>query len=182
MRYTMKFAKYIFAILSVFNFLIIGCDNSPDTLEKGTFNVSINGYVEKSFSGSAIFEDIPYYNYTYFYLVLKEIDLSDEEYCYIEFQGTKLEKGTFELIDRENDESTQGKLIGMYADSDNYDNYFSAGGEIKVTYSSDTELIGNFDFPAVGYICIDGGEFQRVEIRITGEFHAVEGDVGIIIG
>jgi hypothetical protein len=162
--------------------MIISCDNSSDTLKKGTCKVSINGYVEKSLSGSAVFEEIPYYDRSYYFLVLEETDLPDGEYCYIQFNGSKLKKGTFELIDSENDESTQGKLIGMYAASDNYKDYCSTGGEIKVIYSSETELIGYFDFPAVGSICIGEGEYERVEIRISGEFYAVEGDVGIIIG
>ena len=127
-------------------------------------------------------EEITYYDNSYFFLELRETDLPVDENCYIQFSGTKLERGTFELLNNESDESSQGKPIGIYAASENSRDYFSIGGEIKVTYSTESELIGYFDFPAVGYIYNSEGEPQRVEIRISGEFHAIAGDTGIIIG
>jgi hypothetical protein len=71
--------------------------------------------------------------------------------------------------------------MGRYNDSECYGSFQSVSGKISITYASSIELKGWFDFSAYEYVPINHGEFQRVEVRITGEFYAEEGDTGIIL-
>ena len=161
--------------------LFIRCDNSVESLEKGGCKVNVNGFITKSYSGEAIFENVPSLQGSIFFLLLKDNNLSEEKYCFVEFSGSKPDVGTYNLINIEEDNNNKGKLAGRYNDSENYGSYKSIGGSIEIHYSSDKEIKGKFNFPAYEYVPSSNGEFQRVEIIVSGEFYAEQGYTGIIL-
>ena len=183
MRFYMNLQKSI-SFIFIVPFIIIfnGCDNSIEPLEKGTCEVNVSGYVVKSYHGQAIFENVPSLGgRKIFFMHLKDNNLSNDEYRYVEFSGSQPDIGTYELINIENNNSNEGKFIGIYNDSGSYGSYKSIGGRIGITYVRDNEIKGWFDFPAYENVPINNGESRRVEIKISGEFYATEGHTGIIV-
>ena len=176
----MEFQKLTLSAVFIFTLLLMSCDNLLNPLEKGTCKVTITGYETKSYSERAIFENIQGLQGKNFFLLLEDISLPEDEYSIVEFSGLKPDLGTYKLINVEDYKDSDGKLIGRYDNSENQGNYQSVGGIINITYASDTELRGLFDFPAYGFLAINGGT-KRVEIRSTGKFYAEEGSTGIIL-
>ena len=175
----MKTQNFILFLLLIYFVLFAGCENSVDSIEKGICKVNVTGYVTKSYSGEAIFENVTGpISGKVFFLVLRDISLPDGQYRFVQFSGSQPEIGTYNLINIE-DSSTEGRYIGSYNDSEMYGYYKSIGGEIGITYASNTEIKGWFNFLAYENISKDNGEFERAEINISGEFYAEEGYIGI---
>ena len=153
-----------------------------NNLKKGTCYVHIEGYLNKSFYGEAIYENVSTgFGYTLFFLELKDITKPGVNYRYVEFQGgSKPNVGTYTLYNFEND-SLKGTLLGRYNDSEVLGNFQSLGGTIEIEYSNVNELKGWADFYAYESVSIGNGQFIRVEIRITAKFYAEEGYTGIIL-
>ena len=175
----MKTQNSILFLFLIYFVLFAGCENSVDSIEKGICNVNITGYITKSYSGEAIFENATGpISGKVFFLILKDINLPEGQYRFVQFSDSQPEVGTYDLINIE-DSTTEGRYIGSYNDSEMYGNYKSIGGRIGFTYANDTEIKGWFDFLAYNNISKDNGEFERVEINISGEFYAKEGYAGI---
>ncbi len=176
MKLQKSFSFILISLIVLFN----GCYD-PEILDIGTCKVNVSGYINKSFSGQAIFENVPTLTNTngkVFFMHLTDVSLPHDKYCYVEFTGSRPELGTYNLTNTKN--SFKGILIGSYRDWENGETT-SLGGKIGITYASETELKGWFDFPGYKYIPLGDGTSQRVEIRVSGEFYAMKGSTGIIL-
>ena len=179
----MKIHIYTTTILLIICFLLGGC-YSDESIEKGTCRVTVKGYFNKSFSGQAVYENVPTgRGYILFFLVLKEIIETGINYHYVEFQsGSKPNIGVCSVANLENHgDSTLTGIPARYNDSEYYGTYQSTGGILEINSSSNNILKGKFNFIAYEYVPNNNGEFTRVEITVTGEFNAEEGNTGIII-
>jgi len=178
MKLQKSFSFILISLIVLFN----GCYD-PEILDIGTCKVNVSGYINKSFSGQAVFENVPTLTNTngkVFFMHLKDVSLPNDKYCYVEFSGSQPELGTYNLTNIENADSYKGILIGSYRDWENGETT-SVGGKIGITYASETELKGWFDFPGHKYIPLGNGTYQIVEIRVSGEFYAIKGSVGVIL-
>jgi hypothetical protein len=178
----------ILLIIILFIFLIQGCDlfesSDENYLSRGTCRINIEGYFNKSFSGQAVYENVPTgRGKTLFILSLNDIVEPGIDYRYVEFQGgVKPVVGTHNIINIENNnDSTKGILIGSYNDSEIAESFHSIGGTITINNAKDNILKGRADFTAVSNVSLGNGQSVRAEIRVTTEFFAEEAHTGIII-
>lgn len=179
--------------------LLLGCDltePSDETslecgtdLAKGSFEAEISGYVDKSFQGEAVFEtllDITTSNHIFF-LMLSDIEVAGDKYRSIMFERRRHSTpgvGRYNLANLEKPHALdRGKFIAFFDDTEisGKFRFKSTGGVLKICSSNNKVLKGVFDFPAYELISAEGGEYEKVEVRITGAFHAEAGDTGIII-
>ena len=181
---SLNFLKYLLITIYL---LIIQCDKNFDLLEannveRGTCYVNIEGYINKSFHGKAVYENVPTgYGNTLFFLELTDVTEPGVNYRYVDFQGgSKPDVGTYSLYNFEND-SIKGILLGRYNDSEVLGSFKSLGGTIEIEYSNGNKLKGWADFYAYESISIGNGQFIRAEIKITTTFYAEEGYTGIIL-
>ncbi len=155
-----------------------GC-NKEDLLDKGTSKIKVEGYLNKSFDGEAVFEDVPGLGgKTIFFLVLRNIEKPGEKYKFVQFSGSRPGIGKYTL--NPND-STQNKIYVEYEDSEVEGSFHSVDGILEINSSTIKGIKGRCDFSAETYISLGQGNFQKVNIKVTGEFYAQEGDVGIIL-
>jgi hypothetical protein len=85
------------------------------------------------------------------------------------------------MIPQGSQPTAPGKFAGSYDDSESYGSFKSEGGTLKISFAREQVLKGSFDFPAFELVPIGGGQFEKVEVRITGAFYVEEGDTGIIL-
>jgi hypothetical protein len=181
------------AIILIFCFLTGGCDSDEfiekDTgienvtlIEKGTCKITVEGYINKSFSGQAVFEDVSTgMGYSLFFLRLQDIIERVVNYRYVEFQGQVPVFGIQSIANLENhNDSTLSGIPARYNDSEFDGTFQSTGGSLEISSTDNNTFIGKFNFPAYGYVN-NNGVSTRVEITVTGEFYAEEGSVGIIL-
>lgn len=184
----MKNYIYLNSIILFFCFLYLGCDSDEFTekgtsIEKGTCKVTVKGYLNKSFSGKAVYDDI-YTGKGYFLFIMRLQDIIEPgvNYHFIEFQTvSKPNIGKHNIANFENqNDSTLSGIPARYNDSDHEGTFNSKGGSLEISLSDNNTLLGKFNFPAYGYVN-NKGESTKVEITVTGEFYAEEGDTGIIL-
>lgn len=128
--------------------------NSSDenSLEPGTFEVQVEGYVNQSFEGEAEFESI----FGRHYLELRYYH-SDESLRYILFSDeTKPETGNSTLVH------------GLFYSDTAQRMFESEDVPLSITKSREDVLEGSFDFTA------SNGDH---EVQITGTFYAQKGRV-----
>ena len=175
----MKVYFYITTGLLFFCFLNGGC-NKEDLLDSGTCKIKVEGYLNKSFDGEAVFDDVPGLGGTYFFLVLQNIEKPGEKYKFAQLMSKmKPNAGSYSL--NPND-TTQNNIYATYEDSDVEGSFHPVNGMLEINLSNNREIKGRCDFTAETYISLGNGNFQKVQIKVTGEFYAQEGNVGIILG
>ena len=175
----MKIYFYLTTVLILLCFLIAGCD-SEDLPEKGTCKVKVTGYLNKSFDGEAVFEDIPGLGgRTIFFLELRNVEKPGEKYQVVRFiNGSKPGAGRYSLNP---DDSTLNKIKVEYSDSEVEGIFKPNNGTLEIKYTNEEILKGWCDFTAETSVTRGGGVFQKINIRVIGEFYAEGGDVGIIL-
>ncbi len=177
-------------ILAMSCLLLGGCEiiGTEDgiSLEKGSFSVQVRGYINRSFQGEAVFETL--YGLAgepYFFLVLKDIGEPGENYRIVEFVQSHHGRpyvGTYNLANLEKpEEEDQDKFMGRYNDSECYGAFKSTGGTLTIHSANDYLLRGTFNFSAYELVPEEGGEYKKLEVRITGGLYAEKGDTGIIL-
>ena len=188
MSYFMITSKSIKYLLLTLCTLLMGCQKTLDSLDsnnisRGTCIVQITGYVNKSFQGQAIFENIYSLGSTYFFLDLKDVIEPGENYRIVEFTGFRPSSGLYNIknFEDEND-STKQTLIGRYSDSDILGDFKSMGGTMGIDSSNADVIIGWADFKAFHWESLGNGDSKKVEITISTRFYAIKGNTGIIIG
>jgi len=173
----MKTDLYITIVLLFLSFTIGGCDKE-EVLDSGTCKIKVEGYLNKTFYGEAVFEDIPSLGHTYFFLVLRNIEKPGEKYMLVRFTGARPGVGNYSL--NPND-STQNKMYAEYEDSEVEGNFRPLNGVLETNLSNNNVIKGRCDFTAETSISLGHGNFQKVQIKVTGEFYAQEGNIGIIL-
>ena len=181
--------------LLVLFFLYSACQNSvaPELsqtsgLPDGELEAQVQGYITRSIQGEAVFETLHGLgNEPYFWLRLR--DLTDIEgkrqYRLIDFvaeQEEPLEQGMYDLpIVEQGQEIESGDLSVTYQDSEVDGVFKSTGGTLEIHASDEAHVEGTFSFTAYDDVATGPGVFERVEIVVSGKFHAVKGEVGIIL-
>lgn len=182
------------ALLIYVLLIFSGCDalsSSDDeiNLEPGTFKVQVEGHVNQSFQGNAVFETKGTGLGFYFALVLQYID-TEGNYTTVEFRRKRkfandwlpLQPGTgsHRLVNYQKppEQRDSDKYSGYYSPDieDVNGRFHSAGGTLSVTASKNDVMKGSFDFPGYGSVDLGQGESKEVEVHISGEFHAVPGE------
>jgi hypothetical protein len=187
----MKSLIFLRYLLMTICLLLIRCEKNfnlldANNVERGTCYVNVEGYINKSFQGEAVYENVPTgYGNTLFFLELMDVTEPGVNYRYVELQGgDKPNTGTYDIINVEsNNDSIKGILAGWYNDSEVLDrsSFHSVGGKIVITNASSKVLKGSIEFTAAASISLGDGKFTRAEIRITAVFYAEEGYTGIIL-
>jgi hypothetical protein len=164
-------------VFLIFCFLLLGCE-SEDFIEKGTCKIFVKGYLNKSFNGEAIFQDVLGLGDTIFFLHLRDIIEPGKNYQFVQFMcGSKPDVGVYSLSRSD----TARNLVMEYNDSQVIGTFRSTNGILKIEFTNARELKGWFHFIADESIAIGGGQLETVTITVTGEFYAEMGDIGIIL-
>jgi len=164
-------------------FSLLGCDKSVEPLERGKCEVEISGYLNKTYSGEAVFENIPNgRGDKLFFLLLKISDKEKQSYSIVQLHGSIPAIGNNKLNNFEQNEDTAiSKLIGEYNDSEVEGIFKSTGGNVEIEVSNNSEIRGKTEFPAYENIAVGKGESIKAQINVRAKFYALEGNTGIII-
>lgn len=154
-----------------------------------TFQAEVEGYITRAIQGEAVFETLyGLGNEPYFWLRLSKVEDRDGDRSYqiIDFVAKRknpLEIGEYEFsIIEQGREIKSGDLSASYDDSEvNGSSFKSTGGTLQILASDDDTLEGIFTFTAYDDVQSAPGESERVEIEVSGKFHAADGHVGVIL-
>ena len=177
-----------FVVVLIACLLFMGCNliNSSDNLKPGTFEITITGEIEKSFHGEAVYEILHGLDGSpTFWLKLKDVPIPREDYRIINITaGEKPGEGTYDIWDAEKREPETDQYYINYSDSDfkgKHGHYKSTGGKLNILSSRENQLLGSLNASAFETVHIGDGKFERVTVKITGKFHAQEGETGVIM-
>ena len=174
--------------------LLGACDTAdePETtgLPAGSFEAEVEGYVSRSLAGEAVFDNLRGFEGPFFYLRMgvfgpgrpgerdvQIVDIVDDE-------AGPPAPGVYTLPVIEGAERvTAGDLENeTYSDSDVDGSSFKpTGGTVEIYASDSTYVEGTFSFTAYDIVTTGPGTSERAEVSVSGAFHAVRGDTGIIV-
>jgi len=176
---------FILVLISIIT--LTSCD-SLDTSEiislpAGTCQVKVEGYINKTYIGQAVYENISTgYGTTIFFLKLEDVVEVNEDYRFVLLSGKeKPTNGKYNIINIAEFSNRDGKLNGEYSDSELEGIFRSTGGSIEIDDASNGRLKGSATYTAFSNLSFAGGETSIAKIKVTVKFDAVEGSVGIII-
>ncbi len=115
--------------------ILVRCEKNLDSvdainLKQGTCAISIKGYINRTFHGKAIYENVSGpISGKIFFLLLEDINLPEDEHRFVLFSGNEPDNGTYSIANLENrNDSTRTGYSCLYDDSEYYGHYQSTGG------------------------------------------------------
>lgn len=158
-------------------------EEEPD-VEEGRVEISINGDASGTFDGYAYFFDVvdDSTGESAFGLILNNTNSANQSGQYIWIARESSRPGTgqydFAAIDEENSDLRPDQFIAVALSVVNDDSamgsiYFSNGGTLTLTSSSDDKVAGSFIIEAVSFrYNSESEELEEVDITLEGAFDA----------
>lgn len=179
--------------------LLSACDSTVKSdlptgsnLPAGEFAAHVEGDLSRSISGEAIFETLrgltgePVY-----WLRLRDSEGTTYErrFRIIDFGSVREDspdRGVYDLpAYSQYSNGNRGDFSVTYRDSDVSESglpvFKSLGGTLKIYGSNETHVEGSFHFEAYDSVAVGSGNYERFEIKVSGEFHAAKGNVGVVL-
>jgi hypothetical protein len=164
-----------------------GDDNGTgpdDGLATATFTASVSGDLSSEFQGQAFFGEAtdPETGDDYWVLILTTGSQNSGQTVYFGRRGARPGNGTSNLTDIEDSDLDveAGQIFALYLDftsQQSYGVFASSGGTLTVSESSGSKMTGTFSIQATG-TSVQGQTPVEVNVTITGEFNAQNGNVG----
>ena len=142
---------------------------------KATFSATITGDMEGSVSGSASHAE--YSDPTegaVFELGFSEV--GGTGHIILARNSTRPGNGTYAVADLANGEPAAGEFIGLVYEGDDQNLeslFYSTGGSVKITSSSDNQVKGTFQMDVIGYVADDPN--TEISLSISGTFTTKSG-------
>lgn len=170
-------------LLFVLAFVLFGgCDLSKTTggnqLESGLFEARVSGDVNGSYQGEALFDIVHDASGNDIFVLLLQPDADADESATVMFSRNsgRPEIGTYPFPGPGEDRSLTDFVVRLWSAQE----YFgSQGGFVEIRSSSETRVQGWFRIGGLHSFRDENGDPQRLEIEVTGEFHAEKGETGI---
>ena len=156
-----------------------GCDLSKTTgdnqLKAGLFEARVSGDVNGSYQGEAIFDIVHDASGNVIFVMLLQPDAEADKSAVVKLSRNngRPEIGFYPIPGPDEDRS----LIDFVSRLWSAQKYFgSQGGFVEIRSSSETQVQGRFRVGGLHSFRDENGDPQRLEIEVTGEFHAEKGE------
>lgn len=159
-----------------------GCDFSTATgdnqLEPGFFEARVNGDVNGTYQGEAIFDIVNDASGNVIFVMILEPDAEADESAAVMLSRHKGQPETgIYPIPRPGEDRGLNDFVARLWSAQEY--FGTQGGYVEIRSSSETRVQGGFRLGGLHSFRDQNGDLQRLEIEVTGEFHAEKGETGM---